>query len=374
MKKILVIGAGPAGLVFASQMKLAKPDWQISIAEKNDPEEVAGWGVVLPGRPGQHPANPLSYLQHPERLDPQFLEDFKLIHHNEPNLMSTGVLLCGVERRGLVQALRERCQSLGIAIDYESPLLAREQLPLDDYDLIVAANGVNHKTSHFTEALAPKLEYGGNKYIWFGTSQLFDQMNLVFRTHGKDIFIAHAYKYSSRMSTFVVECSEETFERARLGEMSDEASAEYVAGVFRAELGGHGLVAQPGLGWRNFMTLSHDKSYDGKLVLIGDALQSGHFSIGHGTTMAVVVAQLLVKALCAEASVPAALASFDARAMPLVKLFSEHANSSRDWFETVDDRMHLSNAEFMQSFDARRKALPPLPEALARNLGYALDR
>lgn len=64
--KILVIGAGPAGLVFASQLKQARPLWAIDIVEKNDEQEVLGWGVVLPGRPGQHPANPLSYLDAPE--------------------------------------------------------------------------------------------------------------------------------------------------------------------------------------------------------------------------------------------------------------------------------------------------------------------
>ncbi|AXE28657.1 tryptophan hydroxylase [Chromobacterium phragmitis] len=372
--KILVIGAGPAGLVFASQMKQARPQWTIDIVEKNDEQEVLGWGVVLPGKPGQHPANPLSYLDAPERLSPQFLEEFKLVHHNEPSLMSTGVLLCGVERRGLVHALRDKCRSQGISIRFESPLLERGELPLADYDLVVLANGVNHKTSHFTEALAPQVDYGRNKYIWYGTSQLFDQMNLVFRTHGKDVFIAHAYKYSDTMSTFVVECSEETYARTRLGEMSDEASAEYVAKVFQAELGGHGLASQPGIGWRNFMTLSHDRCHDGKLVLLGDALQSGHFSIGHGTTMAVVVAQLLVKALCAEDGVPAALRSFEERALPLVQLFRGHADNSRVWFETVDERMHLSSAEFVQSFDARRKSLPPMPEALAQNLRYALQR
>ena len=44
---ILVIGAGPAGLLFASQMKQAQPGWNISITEKNTPEEVLGWACFL---------------------------------------------------------------------------------------------------------------------------------------------------------------------------------------------------------------------------------------------------------------------------------------------------------------------------------------
>ncbi|MGQ5523386.1 tryptophan hydroxylase [Chitinimonas sp. PSY-7] len=372
--KILVVGAGPAGLMFASQMKKHKPDWHIDVIEKNTKEEVVGWGVVLPGRPPHHPANPLSYINDSEKLHPQFLEEFKLVHRNEPNLTSTGVTLCGAGRQGLVQALREKCESVGIKIYYESPLGTDPKSQCEEYDLVVLSNGVNQKTTHFSEVLTPQVEYGNNKYIWYGTKQLFNQMNLVFRTHGKGIFIAHSYKYSNEMSTFIVECSEETFASSRLDQMSDEQSAAYMADIFQTELEGHGLIGQPGLGWRNFMTLSHEKSYDGKFVLIGDALQSGHFSIGHGTTMAVVVSQLLVKALSTDSTVSAALENFDSRAMPLVKLFKDHANSSRRWFETAADRMHLDTAELTQSFEERRKALPDMQEALVRNLGYALGR
>lgn len=371
--KILVIGAGPAGLIFASQMKQARPDWQISIAEKNTQEEVLGWGVVLPGRPPRHPANPLSYLEQPERLNPQFLEEFKLVHHDQPNLMSTGVTLCGVERRALVQALRAKCVAAGIAISYETPLQSVAQLEAE-YDLVVVSNGVNHKSLELPPALTPQVGFGRNKYIWYGSSQRFDQMNLVFRANDKGVFIGHAYKYSDTMSTFIVECSEQTYAKAELEMHSEREAAAYIANTFKAELGEHSLISQPGQGWRNFMTLSHERAHDGKFVLIGDALQSGHFSIGHGTTMAVVVAQLLVKTLNTEADGAAALDSFAARALPLVRLFKDHANRSRLWFETVGERIGMSNAELTASFDARRQDLPSLQEALMASLGYALGK
>jgi protodeoxyviolaceinate monooxygenase len=371
--KVLVIGAGPAGLLFASQMKRARPSWQIDIVEKNPPDAVPGWGVVLPGRPPRHPANPLSYLETPEQLEPQFLEQFKLVHQDQPHLMSTGIVLCGVQRHGLVQMLRAKCQDMGIDIRYRSPLDNLEAAERE-YDLIVAANGINQKSTPSVPALAPQIEFGCNKYIWYGTDQLFNQMNLIFRQHDKGLFIAHAYQYSSTMSTFIVECSEDSYIRAELAHRSEHEAADYMAEVFKADLGGHPLRQQPGLGWRNFMTLSHERSCHGKLVLIGDALQSGHFSIGHGTTMAVVEAQLLVKALWIEADIPAALAHFDARVTPLIRLFRQHAHTSRIWFETASERMGLNSVELTQSFDTRRKALPDLPAALAANLQYALER
>ncbi|CDG81738.1 tryptophan hydroxylase [Janthinobacterium agaricidamnosum] len=370
---ILIIGAGPAGLIFASQMKQAQPGWDISIVERNNLEDVPGWGVVLPGRPPRHPANPLSYLEQPERLNPQFLEQFKLVHHDQPHLMGIGVTLCGVERRALVQALRAKCVAAGITLNYQTSLPGRAQLEAE-YDLVVVSNGVNHKSLELPPALVPHVDFGRNKYIWYGTTQLFDQMNLVFRSNDQGMFIGHAYKYSDTMSTFIVECSEQTYARAGLEMHAEREAAAYIARTFQPELGGHELFSQPGQGWRNFMTLSHDRACDGKFVLIGDALQSGHFSIGHGTTMALVAAQLLVKTLSAEAGIGAALDSFNTRAVPLVQLFKAHANSSRLWFETVDQRIGLSNAELSASFDARRQGLLSLQEALMTSLAYALGR
>ncbi|MNT36452.1 putative tryptophan hydroxylase VioD [compost metagenome] len=57
-----------------------------------------------------------------------------------------------------------------------------------------------------------------------------------------------------------------------------------------------------------------------------------------------------------------------------MQLFKDHANASRLWFETVGERIDLSNAELTDSFDARRKDLPSLQEALMASLGYALGR
>ena len=372
--KILIVGAGPAGLMFAYQMKQLNPDWEIEIIEKNTPQEVVGWGVVLPGRAPHHPANPLSYLDDFDRLSAQYLEEFNLVHQNENNTISTGVTLCAVERHALIRSLREHCKRLGIAIKHSSPAMCEADLNRDNYDLVILANGISHKSVYFRESLKPKIQYGKNKYIWYGTSKTFDYLSLIFKVRTQGIFIAHAYKYCDDMSTFVVECSEETYFNAELDKMSDEESANFIAQVFQDELEGHSLQGQNGLKWRNFMTLSHQTAYDENLVLLGDALQSGHFSIGHGTTMAVVSAQMLVKALSEYTDVPSALESFNSKVIPLMNLFSDHANASRVWFETIGDRINLSTKELTESFDVRRSNLPPLVPALAQNLGQALKR
>ncbi|CCQ11962.1 vioD-hydroxylase [Pseudoalteromonas luteoviolacea B = ATCC 29581] len=371
---ILVIGAGPAGLMFASQIKKLNPDWDICIKEKNNQDETVGWGVVLPGRAPHHPANPLSYLPNYESLDAQYLDAFKMTHHNESALKSTGLTLCGAERKSMIKAMRDLCIRLGIHIDYEQPVENLE-LASTQYDLVVVSNGINHANQFYREALKPNIEYGTNRYMWYGTPNLFNEMNLIFKAHSKGVFVAHAYKYSSDMSTFVVECSEETYLKSGLDEMSADQAEAFIASVFESDLNGKPVIAQSGLKWRNFMTLSHEKAYDGNIVLLGDALQSGHFSIGHGTTMAVVGAQLLIKSVHQHANnVIAVVEHFNTRVMPVMKLFDQHAQTSRLWFESVGELMHLSTSQIAQSFTERREQLPSLPEALAKALGYALQR
>ncbi|WP_262488427.1 tryptophan hydroxylase [Iodobacter fluviatilis] len=356
--KILVVGAGPAGLMFASQLKKIKQNWDIAIVEKNTMDEVIGWGVVLPGRAPQHPANPLSYLANDQEVDAQYMNEFCFVHQGEYAKASTGITLCGIERRSLVGALRALCSDLLIPISYSSPLFDGEGLDTDAYDLIVIANGINNISNYFNEALAPDVEFGKNRYMWYGTPKIFDSMNLIFKQTAHGVFIAHAYKYSRSMSTFVVECSEETYHAAGIESLSAAEAKVFIANIFNIELDRQPVEAQPGLQWRNFVTLSHAKAYEGNLVLIGDALQTGHFSIGHGTTMAVVAAQMLVKALYEHAELNSALEDFNEKVMPLMQLFSGHAHISRTWFETAAERMDLSVGELAKSFAERREQLP----------------
>ena len=148
--KILIVGAGPSGLMFASQMKKKKPDWKIDVVEKNNSDDVFGWGVVLPGKAKQHPANPLSYIDLPEALSPQYLDEFKLSKNDQSNHISTGITLCGVERKGLVKSLRSLCQSLGIDIKYNFPITNDIERYKRDYDLVVVSKGINHKVDFYS--------------------------------------------------------------------------------------------------------------------------------------------------------------------------------------------------------------------------------
>src|SRR5260370_120364 len=45
--KVAVLGAGPAGLYFAISMKRRNPAHEVTVFERNRPDDTFGWGVVL---------------------------------------------------------------------------------------------------------------------------------------------------------------------------------------------------------------------------------------------------------------------------------------------------------------------------------------
>jgi len=45
--KVACLGGGPAGLNFAISMKLRDPAHDITVYERNRPDDTFGWGVVL---------------------------------------------------------------------------------------------------------------------------------------------------------------------------------------------------------------------------------------------------------------------------------------------------------------------------------------
>src|SRR3977135_4347229 len=48
--KIDIMGGGPAVLYFAILMKLADPAHDITVYERNGPDDTFGWGVVFSGK------------------------------------------------------------------------------------------------------------------------------------------------------------------------------------------------------------------------------------------------------------------------------------------------------------------------------------
>ena len=71
-----------------------------------------------------------------------------------------------------------------------------------------------------------------NYFAWFGTPRRFETLTQTFVRTDEGAFNAHHYRYAPEMSTFIVECTAETFERCRLADMDEAQSARACEEIF----------------------------------------------------------------------------------------------------------------------------------------------
>ncbi|HYT57162.1 MAG TPA: FAD-dependent monooxygenase [Verrucomicrobiae bacterium] len=336
---INIIGAGPAGLLFALLIKRRFPAWRVSVFEQNPPDATFGFGVVFS-------LNALAFLERDapdlyEPLTPQ-LESWPIqrIVHRDERVDIDGNGFSAIGRLELNQFLDKLCRAVGVVIEYEHVIDSFNQV--QDCDLIVGADGANSWVRRVLESeFEPRIEWLSNRFAWYGTAQLFECLSLTFRTNQDGHFVAHHYRHGPSMSTFVVECDVATWRRAGLDGKPDGESRAYCEHVFAPDLGGHPLVSNKSI-WRQFPLLVNRRWYVGNTVLIGDALRTVHFSIGSGTRLAFEDAIALDRAF-AEActDVPSALAAFERERRPIVEKIIFAANASSYWYERLPDKMKL---------------------------------
>lgn len=351
--KIGIVGGGPAGLYFALLMKRLDPDGDITILEQNPANATYGWGVVFSDRA-------VSYL---ENIDRESYLDIKanleiwdklvIVHKGQP-VPVDGSIFSGISRIRLLGILQEHCRRRGVDLRFETRL---EDLGVFAHcDLIVGADGVNSFVrQRYRDFFQPSLQPRSNKYIWYGTRQVFDALSLVFRENQAGVFVAHAYRYSPTASTFIVECDAATWEKAGFASMSDAESRAYCENVFQKELGGHALLSNKST-WINFLMVRNRRWYHDRVVLIGDALRTVHFSIGSGTRTAFEDAIALSAAFERHGEdVGAALQAFEQIRKPPADQLLAVANKSMVWYENIRKLMRLDPVAFAYDYMTRGK-------------------
>ena len=349
--RINIIGAGPAGLLFALLIKRRFPAWNINVLEQNPPDATFGYGVVFS-------LNALAFL---ERDVPDVhahlirrLESWPMqrIVHRDERVDIDGNGFSAIGRLELNQFLDELCRSAGVRIEYERIVDALDRVR--DCDLLVGADGANSFVRRAQEGeFATRIQWLTNRFAWYGTAQPFECLSLTFRANRDGHFVAHHYRHSSTMSTFVVECDGATWHRAGLDAKSDDESRTYCESVFAADLGGHPLVSNKSI-WRQFPILASDRWHVGNSVLIGDALRTVHFSIGSGTRLAFEDAIALDRAFAESGNdVPRALAAFERERRPIVEKIIAAANASSYWYERLAEKMKLPPWELAYDYMTR---------------------
>jgi benzoate-CoA ligase family protein len=348
--RIGVIGGGPAGLLFSLLVRDAQPVHDVTVIEQNARDVTFGFGVVF-----SHGA--LEFLERDapdiHRLLAANMESWpvqKIVHRDEAVVVD-GNGFSAVARLRLLALLQQAALARGVRIEFGTAL--DEPSRLDNFDLVVGADGVNSwlRRTHERD-FQPRVEWLTNKFAWYGTVQRFDCLTLTFRANEHGCFVAHHYRYAPDMSTFIVECDAATWYRAGLERMSDDESRAYCERVFAPALGGHPLISNRSI-WRNFPLLYCRQWTAGNKVLIGDALRTGHFSIGSGTRLACEDAIALAQAVKTSEDVPNALRAFEAARRPVVDKIVLAANRSSFWYERLADKMQLEPWELAYDYMTR---------------------
>src|SRR5207247_2711126 len=138
--RVAVIGAGPAGLLFALLAKRRHLSWRIEVAEQNPEGATYGFGVVF-----SHGA-----LAFRERDEPRLSNTLQAamerwpmqrIVHRDERVDIDGNGFSAIGRLALQEILRKQCRDAGVRIEYSRTVTAPDELA--GADVVVAADGSN---------------------------------------------------------------------------------------------------------------------------------------------------------------------------------------------------------------------------------------
>ncbi|HET6976229.1 MAG TPA: FAD-dependent monooxygenase [Pyrinomonadaceae bacterium] len=341
--KINIIGGGPAGLYFAILMKKASASHQIRIYERNGPDDTFGWGVVFSGKTlaNLRAADEVSHAEITKQFEAWDNVD---VVHRDAKISIHGNSFSGIARLQLLKILQRRAEELGVDIAFHSEIQDIESLR-QDCDLLLAADGVNSTVRlRYAEQFQPELDFRANRYIWYGTNQLFHGLTLTFRENSAGVFAAHSYKFNPTTSTFIVECDPKTWDAAGFEQMSPAETLDYLGDVFAIDLDGHLLLSNNSK-WINFLLVKNGNWFFENVALIGDALHTAHFSIGSGTKLAIEDSIALADSFQQTTNVSDALTHFTQTRRPVIEDYQSAAFESMRWFENAAAYMHLSPIE-----------------------------
>lgn len=343
MRRVEIVGGGPAGLYAARLLKTARPDWSVTVHERmRGSKETFGFGVVLTE----------STMSNLMQADPESAEDIRVASHsghalrlrrNGESIDLHGARNLAIARNTLLEVLGRHARAAGVVVRSGEQVEASTL----DADVVIGADGVRSATREkLASELGADVTVGRGLYLWCGADfALPDSIFSPARTED-GLFVAHAYPYAADRSTFLIETDEATWRAAGMSGTdaatapgdSDEASLRYLQKAFANELGHHRLLGNRSR-WLRFHTVHLQRWSHENTVLIGDAAHTAHYTLGSGTKLALEDAIALTTALLRTDDITAAFAAYEEQRRPAVARFQQLAARSQRWWESFPARI-----------------------------------
>lgn len=332
--KITVIGGGPGGLYFSILTKKAIPNCQIDVYERNKADDSFGFGVVFSDETLGEFLTRDTESYELIRSKFAYWDDIVVARDGE-RVSVSGNGFCGCSRKTLLQLLQQRCTEEGVNLHFEQNIDDLTQFK--DSDVIVASDGIGSAIrTQFASDFSTSVKLQNNRFVWLGSTKPLDAFTYFFRTTEFGTFVAHTYQYENGMSTWIFECSNQTWKNAGFEVENEASTVQKISEIFKEELDGHPLITNKSH-WRQFPHVTNEKWYHDNIVLLGDAKATAHFSIGSGTKLAMECAIALSDAVVAnQNNVTAAFEQYDKSRRNRVEMIQHAANVSLDWFEHMD--------------------------------------
>jgi anthraniloyl-CoA monooxygenase len=298
------------------------------------------------------------------------------LHFKGRCIRSGGHGFVGIGRKKLLNILQRRCEALGVELVFETD--ADSDADYADADLVIASDGINSRVRQkYAEVFEPDVVTRPNRFIWLGTTRLFDAFNFLFEKTEHGWFQAHVYKFDDSTTTFIVETPEDVWRAHGLDQANVEQSIAFCDRMFAAHLQGHALLSNArhvdplkrGSAWINFQRVRckrwHHFNGRSHVVLMGDAVHTAHFAIGSGTKLALEDAIELTRlfrdreAAGNEGDIGALLAEYQAHREVDVLRLQNAAWNAMEWFEVVGTRYcdRLPPEQFMYSMLTRSQRI-----------------
>ncbi|MGN6251574.1 MAG: bifunctional salicylyl-CoA 5-hydroxylase/oxidoreductase [Marmoricola sp.] len=362
--RIAIAGGGPGGLYFAALMKSLDPRHEVTVWERNAPDDTFGFGVVFSDETlGSIEGADQVVHDRMERLFARWTDID--IEFNGHRFTVGGQGFAAMARKDLLQILQERVAELGVTVHYNTeapdPATLRRT-----HDLVIASDGLSSAVrTASADVFGPHLDRRPNKYIWFGTDLVFEAFQFFVKQTEWGTMQIHGYPYSDTGSTFIVEMHEDVWRRAGLDAtedqvfppgVSDQYAVERIEQIFAEELRGHAILTNNSK-WLNFHTVRNERWFDGNVVLIGDAAHTAHFSIGSGTKLAMEDALALAACLHEHSDLEEALTAYQDERKPVVESTQRAAQASLEWFENIGMYAEQDPSQFVFNLLTRSRRI-----------------